>query len=74
MFNTKFYIEYSNKYTNSCYLLFFLEINFKLETEVIIDPKSVLVTESSKFGATTILMRLLPSHVDKFPFQKFQFI
>ena len=36
MFNTKYYIKYSSKYTNSCYLFLFLH-NSKLKTEAIID-------------------------------------
>ena len=48
MFNTKYYIKYSSKYTNSCYIFFFLH-NFKLKTEVIINKKSLLVAELNKF-------------------------
>ena len=58
MFNTKYYIKYNSKYTNSCYVFSFLH-NFKLKTEVIIDWKSLLVTE-------------LTFHVAEFPFQKLQ--
>ena len=60
MFNTKYYIKYNSKYANSCYVFSFLH-NFKLKTEVIIDWKSLLVTE-------------LTSHVAEFPFQKLQYV
>ena len=60
MFNTKYYIKYNCKYTNSCKPFFFLH-NFKLKTEVIGDWKSLLVTE-------------LPSNVAEFLFQKFQYV
>ena len=50
MFIIKYYIKYKSKYTNSCYLLSFLH-NFKLKTEVIIDQKSLLVTELSSLVA-----------------------
>ena len=56
MFNTKYYIKYNSKYTNSCYLFSFSD-NFKLKAEVIIDWKSLLVTE-------------LTSHVAEFPFSE----
>ena len=56
MFNTKYYIKYNSKYTNSCYVFFFSD-NFKLKAEVIIDWKSLLVTE-------------LTSHVAEFPFSE----
>ena len=56
MFNTKYYIKYNSKYTNSCYVFSFSD-NFKLKAEVIIDWKSLLVTE-------------LTSHVAEFPFSE----
>ena len=60
MFNTKYYIKYNSKYTNSCYVVSFLH-NFKLKTEASIDWKSVLVRE-------------LTSHVAQFLFQKLQYV
>ena len=60
MFNTKYYIKYNSKYTNSCYVFSFLH-NFKLKTELIIDCKSLLVTE-------------LTSYVAEFAFQKLQYV
>ena len=33
MFNTKYYIEYNSKHTNSCYVFSFLH-NFKLKSHV----------------------------------------
>ena len=60
MFNTKYYIKYNSKYTKSCYLFSFLH-SFKLKAGVIIDQKSLLITE-------------LSSHVDEFPFQKLRYV
>ena len=63
MFNTKHYIKYNNKYTNSCYLSF--SHSFKPKTGVIVDYKLLLVTELNKFGVIGLLhfhKRILPSH------------
>ena len=61
MFDTKYYIKYNSKHINSCSAFSFLH-NFKLKTEVIIDWKSLLVTE-------------LTSHVSAtFPFEKLQYV
>lgn len=46
MFNTRHCVKYNSKYTNYCYLIFFLR-SFKLKTDVIIDLKSFLVKESN---------------------------
>ena len=45
--------------------------NFKLKAEVIIDEKSLPVTELNKFGVTGLRhcrKRVLPSYVAEFPF------
>ena len=60
MFNTKYYIKYNSKYTNSCCVFSFLH-NFILKAHIIIDWKSLLMTE-------------LTSHVSEFPFQKLQYV
>ena len=76
MFSTSYHMNYSSKYTNSCYLLFVWH-NFKLKTEVAIDSKSLLVTELNKFGVTGLLRfqkGISPSHVAKFPFQVLQYV
>ena len=62
MFNTKYSIKYSGKYTNSCYLLFFSH-NFKLKTEIII-------VELNKVGVTLSERDILPSHIAEFLLQK----
>ena len=60
MFNTKYYIKYNSKYTNSCFVFSFLD-NLKLKIEVIIAWKSLRVTE-------------LTFDVAEFAFQKLQYV
>ena len=67
MFNTKHYIKYNNKYTDSCYLSFLH--NLKLKTEVIIGQKLLMVIELNKFGVIGLIhfhKGILPSHWPNF--------
>ena len=75
MFNTNYWIKYSIKYTNSC-LLFILN-NFKLETEVTMIKKSLLMTEWNKFEVIEPLhfpKGILLYHVVEFSFLKIQYV
>ena len=70
------YIKCSSKYKSYYYLFFFLH-NFNLKAEVIIDQKSLLVTELNKFGVIGLLhfhKGILQSHMTEFPFQKFEYV
>ena len=73
MFKTKYYIKYSSGVRTFLLSLFFL-CNTKLNTEVIIDRKLLLVTELNKFGVKELLhshKRIWPSYVTEFPFQTY---
>ena len=50
--------------------------NFKLKTEVIIDEKSLLMTELNKYRVILLHFHkeILPSNVAEFPFQKLQYV
>ena len=56
---------------------FFFLHTFKLKTEVIIDYKSLLVTELDKFGVIGLLhlhKGILQYHVAEFSFQKLMYV